>query len=124
MPDFRTFRLEKLVHDGIVQAHLDEGGTVDFEVYEGEARVKALEDKLPEEIEEQARAKSDSEKYKEQQDVDNILFALGRLARSGFVPTKTFDKGHFIHTVTLPAESPWSDYYATDPERFPEETVE
>jgi len=118
----RTFRLDKLVHDGIVQAHLDEGGTVDFEERTGEDLTAALEAKLKEEQRELARAKSDKQKLKERQDIDNVLFALGKLAHDNFKPTKTFEKGHFVHTVTLPTESPWSDYYAADPVRFPEVT--
>ena len=31
-----------------------------------------------------------------------------------------FKKGHFIDTVTLPANNKWAKYYAADPNRFPE----
>lgn len=116
----RRFVLEKLVHDDIVQGHLDEGGTVNFEVLEGGALVQALEAKLIEETAEFEKAVNKKDKHKERQDINNVLFALGRLAISDFVPTKTFAKGHYVHTVEVPNDSWLADYYAADPERFPE----
>ena len=116
----RTFRLEKLVHDGIVQGHVDEGGSVEYEVLTGDALIRALEAKLHEEATELAAAKTPEEKRKEAQDVANVEFALGRLAAPDFVPTKTFVKGHYIHTVTVPETSWLSAYYALDQVRYPE----
>ena len=31
-----------------------------------------------------------------------------------------FKKGHFIEQLCLPTDSKWANYYADDPERFPE----
>ena len=31
-----------------------------------------------------------------------------------------FTSGHFIETVSLPENNQWTDYYAADPDRFPE----
>lgn len=118
----RTFRLDKLVHDGIVQGHHDEGGQVDFVVLEGEALTQALEAKHIEEMAELAGAATEEDKAKEQQDIKDVDYALGRLVTNNFVPKKTFTKAHFIRTVTLPDSSWLVDYYAADPVRFPEIT--
>lgn len=116
----RTFELNKLVHDEIVQGHLDEGGQVDYEVVQGERLQAELERKLEEESAELATAQTDEERAKEQTDIDNVLFALGRLGTADFEPTKTFLKGHYIRRVTMPRTSWLSDYYSKDPIRFPE----
>lgn len=116
----RTFRLDKLVHDRIVQDHVDGGGEVDLITLEGEGLITALEAKLAEDREELAEAESEDDKAKERQDVNDVLFAPGRLADGNYQRVKTFDKGHFIRTVTMPNDSWLTEYYASNPNRFPE----
>lgn len=116
----RTFRLEKLVHDGIVEDHQREGCEVDFEVLSEGRRLIKLRRKLEEERAELAAAETDEGRAKEQGDVWNVLHALGELTAEGFKPTKLFEKGHYIHTVSVPEASWLAEYYGSDPVRFPE----
>lgn len=124
MTEMRTFRLKKLVCDGIVEAHLLEGGSVDYDTYEGDKLIGALIDKVPEELGELRAANTLKKQREELQDILDIVSAA--LNHLGIAPEahdpKTFEDGHYINTVTLPADSEWAEYYASHPDRFPEVT--
>lgn len=120
----RTFILEKLVHDGILKANEGIGAITDYIELEGDDRIEALVNKLEEELSELHMAASEEERAKEIEDIHSIIFAIREALGyeqmdPAYVPTKTFDKGYYIKTVSVP-DGKWADYYASDPERFPE----
>jgi|SRR5579862_1375160 len=124
----RTFKLNKLVRDKIVQFHLDMDGEVKYKTIEDDKLTKALLTKL---IEEAKELKTSNLSVGELADLQELLDTLAqhlgtkksllakkqkeKRARNG-----AFKKGHYIDTVTLPADNKWSEYYAADPKRFPE----
>jgi predicted house-cleaning noncanonical NTP pyrophosphatase (MazG superfamily) len=124
----RTFRLDKLVRDRIVEHHLDMGGKVDYKTLKGKKLSEALVDKL---VEESKELKASSLSVGELADIKEILEQIAKnlgitdkeLAEAQSKKAKNngaFKKGHYISTVTLPAENKWAKYYAADPKRFPE----
>lgn len=125
----RTFRLNKLVRDKLVKINLDMGGEVDFKVLLGEKLNKELLKKLIEEAKElEAEAEISAGELADLQEIlDQLIKNYGltkadikakqakkRAANGGFA------KGHFIKTLTLPADNEWTDYYGNDPKRFKE----
>jgi predicted house-cleaning noncanonical NTP pyrophosphatase (MazG superfamily) len=124
----RTFRLNKLVRDKLVQANFDMGGEVKYKTLSGDKLTGALLKKLVEEANElRSSGLSVGELADLQELVDALASHLGvkktdlrkrqtekRLKNGGF------KKGHFIDTLTLPADNKWSGYYAADPKRFKE----
>ena len=127
----RTFKLNKLVRDNIVEGHEADGGVVDYVLLEGEELYKALLDKLTEEVAEMKSAETEIELAKEIADFRYLLQAIADfknvqekdIVNAGRKRTKTaggFMKGHYINTVTLPADNKWAKYYASQPDRFPE----
>jgi predicted house-cleaning noncanonical NTP pyrophosphatase (MazG superfamily) len=124
----RTFKLNKLVRDKIVQLHLDMGGGVEHKTLKGTELNEALVQKL---IEEAVELKNSELSAGELADLQEIIDQLAKnlgiteeelAAKQKAKREKTggFEKGHFINTVTLPADNKWADYYAKDPTRFPE----
>jgi predicted house-cleaning noncanonical NTP pyrophosphatase (MazG superfamily) len=124
----RTFKLNKLVRDKIVEHTLGYGGTVKYHTLKGKELTQALLTKL---IEEANELKTSDLSTGELADLKELLEALSkhlgvekddlnkrqaekRLKNGGF------EKGHFIDTITAPADSKWAKYYASDPKRFPE----
>jgi predicted house-cleaning noncanonical NTP pyrophosphatase (MazG superfamily) len=124
----RTFKLNKLVRDKIVQLHFDTGGEVKYKTLEGEELNQALVRKLTEEAAELRNSElSVGELADLQEIIDQLAKNLGiteeeLAAKQKAKREKTggFEKGHFVDTVTLPADNKWADYYAKDPTRFPE----
>lgn len=124
----RTFQLNKLVRDRIVEFNLARGGKVEYTVLEGGTFTKALVAKLVEEAKELQGSQVSVEELADLQEIINqIRENLGvteedlqavqdkkRLKNGGF------KKGHFIQKLTLPANNEWVKYYASDPTRFPE----
>lgn len=125
----RTFRLNKLVRDKLVKINFEMGGEVDFKVLSGENLNKELLKKLVEEAKELENepALSAGEIADLQEILDQLIKNYGltkadikakqakkRTANGGF------SKGHFIKTLTLPADNQWAEYYSGDPERFKE----
>ncbi len=117
----RTFRLNKLVRDGIVPDMHAKGQQPEFHALSEEQRVAALKDKLLEE----------SAEY----DLPDLLEVIESLANA---EGKTFDDirqeqlakrekiggfttGTYVETVTLNDDDEWAEYYAADPDRYPEE---
>jgi len=124
----RTFKLNKLVRDNIVQLHFDLGGKVKYKTLTGKKLTDALLKKL---IEEATELKTSNLSIGELADLKELVDALaahlgtekGYLSKRQAVKRKQnggFKKGHFIDTVTLPANNKWAKYYAADPKRFPE----
>lgn len=122
----RTFQLNKLVHDGIIELNEQHGAITDFIELAGDELVDALYAKLDEEIEEFEQAATVEEMVKEFRDIRCVLYALknatgrGKI-EEGYVPEKTFNRGFYVRTVTEP-DGEWAEYYAGNPERFPEVT--
>ena len=123
----RTFKLNKLVRDNIVQLHFDLGGEVKYKTLTGKKLTDALLKKL---IEEATELKTSNLSIGELADLKELVDALaahlgtekGYLSKRQAVKRKQnggFKKGHFIDTVTLPANNKWAKYYAADPKRFP-----
>ena len=124
----RTFKLNKLVRDKIVQLHFDMGGEVIYKTLTGKKLTDALLKKL---IEEASELKTSNLSVGELADLKELVDALaahlgtekGYLSKRQAVKRKQnggFKKGHFIDTVTLPANNKWAKYYGADPKRFPE----
>jgi predicted house-cleaning noncanonical NTP pyrophosphatase (MazG superfamily) len=126
--NMRTFRLNKLVRDKIVESTQQQGGTVKFRILKGDELTKALLTKL---IEEANELKSSDLSIGELADLKELVEALAAhlgTSANGLSKSQTekkrrngaFKKGHFINTITLPTDNKWAKYYAADPKRFPE----
>ena len=125
----RTFRLNKLVRDKIVETTEAAGGTVEYRILEQQELLDALYAKLDEEMTElKEGSEPNLEKLADIREViDAIAVQLGH--RKLELDSVQYDKrrkaggfaaGRFVETVTLPADHEWAQYYAADPERFPE----
>ncbi len=125
----RTFKLNKLVRDKIVDYHL-KFGEVDYRVLKGREYLESLKTKILEEAQEMDVADAEH-LFKEladlQEVIDCILTEIGKTKRDLEVAqakknqkSGSFKKKHFINTVTLPSDNEWAQYYAKDPGRFPE----
>jgi predicted house-cleaning noncanonical NTP pyrophosphatase (MazG superfamily) len=123
----RTFRLNKLVRDNIVQNHLDEGAKVASRKLKKDEKTGALVNKIIEEI-------TEGTDLSELADVQEALDQL--IIEKGFTKEEVataqaekrqrnggFEKGDYIETETWPAGHKWAEYYAADPNRFPEITT-
>lgn len=124
----RTFRLNKLVRDKIVDSTREQSGTVKLHILKGDELTKALLTKL---IEEANELKTSDLSVGELADLKELVEALAAhlgtpesdLSRSQTEKRRrngAFKKGHFIDTLTLPADNKWAKYYAADPKRFQE----
>jgi predicted house-cleaning noncanonical NTP pyrophosphatase (MazG superfamily) len=124
----RTFKLDKLVRDKIVESTEAQGGKVKYKILKGDELTGALVDKL---IEEAQELKNADLSVGELADIKELLIAikesldipeseLEEVRRKKADANGSFKKGHFIEELSLPAENKWSKYYAADPERFPE----
>lgn len=120
----RTFRLNKLVRDKIVPDHIQNGAKVVHHKLSKEDKIKALAQKIIEEISEGTDL---AELADVQEAIDQIAkdqgFTKEQIAEAQETKrTKNggFNNGDFIDTETWPADHKWSDYYAADPARFPE----
>lgn len=123
----RTFRLDKLVRDGIVKSTEDQGGIVDYVVVTGQHKTDLLLAKLKEETAEFDVSRQPAE-------LAQILGVILAIADElGFTQEELlaieqvkqqkmggYDAGHFVRTITLPEDNHWAKYYAADPDRFPE----
>jgi predicted house-cleaning noncanonical NTP pyrophosphatase (MazG superfamily) len=124
----RTFRLNKLVRDKIIDSTIEYGGSVDYKILSGQELNDELVNKLIEEVEELKGADLSAS------ELADLYEILGQLAKNLKMTDREisqaraekraknggFEKGHFIDTVTLPADNKWAKYYAADPKRFPE----
>jgi predicted house-cleaning noncanonical NTP pyrophosphatase (MazG superfamily) len=125
----RTFRLNKLVRDKIVQSTEEQGGSAEHRVLEAEELRRALLNKLNEELVELMYGhEPDLEKLADIGEViEGIAVSLGKTVTE--LHAVQYDKrrkvggfttGVYVETVTLPEGNEWVDYYASNPIRFPE----
>ncbi len=129
MSEKRTFKLNKLVRDKIIKAHIDEGGSVCSINISGSKLNSELIKKFQEELKELKNAGLSIEELADLQEIlDQLLKNLDiskkeikLVQKEKNIKKGGFKKGHFIKTVTLPAASKWTEYYAAEPKRFPEE---
>lgn len=123
----KTFKLNKLVRDGIVSSTEAQGGKVVYRVLKKDDKVKALIKKISEELDEFDESKDSTELGQ----VYGVLLALAKEFELNEKDLKKieekrkfevggFDKGIFIETITLPAQNKWAKYYSKDPVRYPE----
>lgn len=131
MAKSRTFRLDKLVRDGIVSGTIAGGGeVVRRDLRTPEERKGALIEKLIEEAKELLGADAvttGSEIADLQEVVDQLAHDAG-LSKGEIAALQKqkrdrvggFENGDFIETVTLLEGNPWIAYYAADPEKYPE----
>jgi predicted house-cleaning noncanonical NTP pyrophosphatase (MazG superfamily) len=120
----RTFQLEKLVRDRIIQDHVAEGAQVAFRRLTKEEKIQALAAKIIEEVSEGTDV---SELADAQEALDQLIAEKGltkdkvaaaqaeKRARNG-----GFENGDFIETETWPVDHKWAEYYEKEPDRFPE----
>jgi predicted house-cleaning noncanonical NTP pyrophosphatase (MazG superfamily) len=127
MNETRTFVLDKLVADGIVESTEKQGGIVNYEVLEGQALLDALVNKLAEEIAEYKESRDPKELAQVHAVFRELVTRLGMtIDELDDLESRNQDKiggfkmGHYVHTITLPANNKWAEYYAADPTRFPE----
>ena len=118
-----------MVRDKIVAQNEQIGGTVGYEVLEGPEREEALLHKL---VYEEVPEIAGSAGIEEIADAIEILYGVA--AVRGFsrveVDAAAYDKrqergafllGHFVATVEVPRDSKLGEFYAANPEKFPEE---
>lgn len=118
----RTFRLDKLVHDGIIDSNNNQGVETDYVILTGDELLKAKIDKLNEELEEVEAARSLDEAKSEIIDLKDIIHSIKKQLGyevDDYVPRKSFDRGFYVHSVSVP-DGNWAEYYSSNPERFPE----
>lgn len=123
----RTFELNKLVRDGIVDDHRAQGGEVDYDILTGSAKTKALLEKLLEEAKEMLEGSVTLEELSDIQEIIDTLMAQIEVSREELGVAQEqkrrrvggFAGGWFVRRVRMP-EGQLSDYYASNPNRFPE----
>jgi predicted house-cleaning noncanonical NTP pyrophosphatase (MazG superfamily) len=124
----RTFKLNKLVRDKIVQDHINSGGKVKFRRLSASQKRQALANKL---IEEAKELIGTEEILPELADLQEVLEQLAK--DSGISKDQIsseqkrkrssnggFENGDYIEEETWPAKHKWSKYYSAEPDRFPE----
>lgn len=125
----RTFRLKKIVRDGVFENMLEQGQEVDHRVLEDRELVLALKYKIAEEVMEVDPDKPDA--LKEVSDTYTALDALtkllgstreevDRLAEERYASAGGFEQGIYVETVALQDDDPWIAYYSSDPVKYPE----
>jgi predicted house-cleaning noncanonical NTP pyrophosphatase (MazG superfamily) len=122
----RTFKLNKLVRDKIVQSTQAQGGEVGYKTLSGKELVDALVAKFIEEAQELRTSQLSADELADLKEIieqiaKNLKITDKELANAQAekrAKNGGFTKGHFIDTVTLPADNKWAKYYAADPDRF------
>lgn len=124
----RTFHLNKLVRDKLIQYMLEQGQKPEYRTLTPEETLHQLKRKVVEEIGEVSLENAVDELADVQEALDAILKLSGQSkAELRAAQTKkrrkfgAFKKGIYISKVAVPRDSEWSDYYAREPQRFPEE---
>lgn len=120
----RTFKLNKLVSDKIIHDHGQNGAKVIHRQLSKDEKVKALAGKIIEEISEGTDL---SELADVQEALDQIMKDQGvtkeqvaKAQETKRIKNGGFENGDFIDTETWPANHKWAEYYAKEPDRFPE----
>lgn len=123
----KTFKLHKLVRDGIVPDTEAQGGKAKYRELDGEEKIKALFTKIGEELNEFDASRDPSELSQ----AYGVFVALAKECGLNITDLVTmeskrqaevggFEQGIFIETITVPAESQWVKYYESNPDRYPE----
>lgn len=131
MAKMRTFRLDKLVRNGIVEGHEQEGGSCVSRQLDGRALDGAMRAKVREEVAELISAEERT--LDEYGDAVQALFSLAMLdglerseilaqVEARAAEMGDFSDGIFVETVTVPGTSWLADYYRSNHDRFPEVT--
>lgn len=116
------------MRDKIVELTESYGGTVKYKTLSGKELNKALLEKLVEEVREMQAAELEAGELADLQEIlgqlaKNLKVTDAQLAEKQAKKCASnggFAKGHFVDTVTLPADNKWAKYYGNDPKRFPE----
>jgi len=125
----RTFKLNKLIRDKVLENMLQLGQDVQYKTLDDHDVIEALRQKLLEEAKEFDPFCKES--LRELADVQEVIDALTdllganpdklrELQKTVRVKRGDFTKRVFVDTVTLADDDPWVEYYACNPERFPE----
>lgn len=126
----RTFRLDKLVRDGVFESMQSLGQEVNSRNLTAAELIKAADDKLAEET---------FEFIEGENGIDGLADVLEAVRNAGEVRGHSFDEllaaqtnkrqrvggfsaGIYVETLTVNDGDPWGDYYAARPDRFPEIT--
>ncbi len=125
----RTFKLNKIVRDGVYDNMIKLGQKPVLRKLLKDELLKAPKAKILEEV-----GEFDAKKPKALEELGDILEVVewqASLLGSSFEEIRQlqlkkrtkvggFDKGIYIDTLTLDKDDKWADYYASDPKRFPE----
>jgi len=124
-----TFRLDKLVRDGVLESMLELGQEPDYRQLKPEELEQWLIEKNQEESAELEAGAEDL-----MDEIDDAFATLVALAKNRGVSVEQlverwkvtnakrggFDKAYYVGDLTLRADDPWTDYYRKYPERFKE----
>ena len=128
MSKYRTFKLNKLVRDRIIELTEAYGGKVHSEILSGEKLRLALINKLIEEAQELKTSEISAAELADLQEIlDELIKNLGHtkieiheLQDKKRTKNGGFSKGLFIETLSAPADNKWADYYGAEPDKYPE----
>lgn len=131
----RTFKLDKLVRDKIVEIMEGLGQTVEYRTLSDAEYLDELKRKLVEEATEIDLRSEDALKELTdlQEVIDAAVVAIGSAKEDQLVlqHQRAAERGAFndklyVDTVSTEDDDKWAEYYAKEPERFPEisKTVE
>jgi predicted house-cleaning noncanonical NTP pyrophosphatase (MazG superfamily)/8-oxo-dGTP pyrophosphatase MutT (NUDIX family) len=127
----RTFKLQKLVRDKIVQDHIDSGGKVKFKKLNQKEKREALANKI---IEEAKELRDSKEILEELADVQEVLDQLAKdagITKAQITAAQKkkrdtnggFESGDYIEQETWAKDHEWAKYYSNEPKRFPERNM-
>lgn len=126
----RKFRLNKVVRSKLVARMLADKTEVDSQELTGEVAYQAVLHKIIEETQEAMRAPS-HQRASELADIQTalkdaiVLSGHSQTEVDGLEARLAQDKGRFVPTIQVATvnvqdDDPMAEYYAADPERFPE----
>lgn len=128
----RTFRLSKLVRNGVAPDLISQGGEVVSRKLAGAEKVHWLIGKIIEEAKEIDASNVAPEELGDLYEAADELrrtagisleaIAAARAAKNA--KSGTFSDGTFIETVSLPDDNKWADYFASQPDKSPEVSSE
>ncbi|HSX18411.1 MAG TPA: nucleoside triphosphate pyrophosphohydrolase [Candidatus Saccharimonadales bacterium] len=125
----RTFRLNKLVRDGVFDSMIKLGQKPQTKRLKGQALLLGLRNKIIEEAQE-----FDPKSKKAVRELADLAEMVEQLAAKMGISYKelramqmkrrkeagVFNRGVFIGELEVPKGDKWADYYAADPKHFPE----
>jgi len=116
------------VRDKIITSTQDAGGSVQAKRLTQSDFNSVLVEKLIEEAKELKNAEFSVEEIADIQEIIDQICKNLKISPEELIKAQKakkeknggFENGDYIETVTLPADNKWAEYYASDPERFPE----